>query len=252
MEINPEKWSNHISELVNYNKGWGFRLKHQTMEMAAESAAFSYLEKTLIPERFMPTVGGWSIQYQVIAGIVDTIMNTDKENLTVVELGSGVSTSWIALALKRAGKGEVISVDHEPLYANRTASDLRRLNLTAYSSVVCSPLENHGNSVGSSEMWYGLDPIRNALGDRSIDVLLVDGPPGNLSQKSRSLAFPLLVSNFSHEALLILDDTDRKAERDVMLDWQESNDSKDRIGILAHEYDLGRSSVLSFMRDDNE
>ncbi|PQZ97428.1 hypothetical protein CQ019_18025 [Arthrobacter sp. MYb229] len=237
---NYESIKEELNRLIKFNQGWNTRLRRSTMEGAAEVSSFQYLSAELAPNRFMPVVGGWSIQYQVIAAIADYILHDGPESPTIVELGSGISTSWLALALKRHGTGRIISVEHDENYAQQTKQDLLRLGLTDYADVILAPLEAR-RIERDNFRWYDRAVIEDALGTQKIDILIVDGPPGDSGPRSRFPALPMLANLLNDEALLVLDDADRDEEQKIIRSWNRSwlFDSDDML--ISNQRSVGRS-----------
>jgi hypothetical protein len=69
--------------------------------------------------------------------------------------------------------------------------------------------------------WYGTGAV--ALLPGTIELLLVDGPPGygEGMSHSRYPAMPALESRLAANAVVILDDADREAEREIAARWSE-------------------------------
>ena len=232
-------------KLVRYNEGWAVRLRLNTMEISAEAAALQYLNDALKPERYMPPVGGWSVQYQVIASLVDLILHSEAEEPVILELGSGVSTSWIALALQRLGRGKVISLEHDPKYAKKTQYDLERLGLDGCATVLLSELAiiEDSNEI-FQQKWYQPARIDAIVEAGTVDFLFVDGPPGNAGPQSRYPAFPCLSHLLSENALVILDDTDRKEEQEIAATWCRESETLNSTGVLSYLGTVGRSTLM--------
>jgi hypothetical protein len=76
---------------------------------------------------------------------------------------------------------------------------------------------------------------------KNIDFLVVDGPPRKLQEKSRFPALPMLFENLSKESIIILDDSNRDNEKEVIESWIKFLDSKDvTYSIILHsEFDKG-------------
>lgn len=234
-----------LDALKRFNSGWGVRLRLSTMEGAAEAAAYQYLAETLQPSRFMPSVGGWSVQYQVIASLVDHILNSRKLDLTIVELGSGVSTSWLALALENVGSGKLISVEHHAGYAEKTEYTLNKLGIADRVNLVAAGLAPVSGVPGSPN-WYESKAIYDALEGSLVDLLFIDGPPGNVGPKSRYPAFSKLLPHLADDAMIVLDDTDRVEEQNIASSWIDDCTGLRPGYELTPVEIIGRSSWMKF------
>jgi predicted O-methyltransferase YrrM len=133
----------------------------------------------------------------------------------VVETGSGVSTLVIGYALEKLGRGRVVALEHDPIYAARTRADIERHGLAAFASVVDAPLEPIAIG-GERHRWYslhaldGLDPI---------DLVLDDGPPRYLGRMLRYASLPTLAPRLSSRAVFVVD-VIAEEERAILPRWK--------------------------------
>lgn len=134
---------------------------------------------------------------------------------TVVECGSGVSTIVMAYMMKRRGQGIVYSLEHDTEFAAATKKQLQMHGLDAFAKVVDAPLESSFRAE-KHVTWYSLENLPRVA---SIDLLVVDGPPAHIGSRARQPAVPLLVSAFSEEAIVLLDDSDRSDEKATVQAW---------------------------------
>ena len=69
---------------------------------------------------------------------------------------------------------------------------------------------------GKEQVWYE----RDAWSDLTdIGLMFVDGPPAAAGPESRYPAGPLLIPRCAADALILLDDTQRKDERAISDQW---------------------------------
>lgn len=135
----------------------------------------------------------------------------------VVEVGSGTSTLVAAYCLKKLGRGRLVSLDHLARYADATRESLRAHGLGEFASVVHAPLRDYELD-GASYSWYD----DAALGDiDGIDLLIVDGPPQEVSSWARYPALPLLRERLAPAACVLLDDGARKDETAIVEAWRQ-------------------------------
>ena len=57
-----------------------------------------------------------------------------------------------------------------------------------------------------------------------IDFLIIDGPPSKGSHYARYPAIPLLFDKLSKDAIIILDDSKRKMEQEIVEKWKKEFD----------------------------
>jgi Methyltransferase domain len=159
-------------------------------------------------------LGGWAADPLLAHNVVRLLVDTRPG--VVVECGSGSSTVVISRCLRALGRGRVISLEHDPEYANRTADLLRLHGLEDLATVVTAPLTALEVN-GRMFRWYSskYEPL---LQDK-IDVLLVDGPPGSTGPRARYPAVSVLKPHLSEECWIMLDDGNRPDERHTALAW---------------------------------
>jgi len=140
----------------------------------------------------------------------------EKKPKTIVECGSGVSTLIISYCIKKMGCGHIWSIDHEKKYSDITSNNLKTHGLASFSTVIVAPMKLIDID-NKNYNWYdtkGLTAIQN-----KIDMLIIDGPPRNYSDEVRYPALPLLYEYLSDDAVIILDDANRKGEKEIVRKW---------------------------------
>ncbi|MRX06444.1 class I SAM-dependent methyltransferase [Pseudoduganella sp. FT25W] len=135
----------------------------------------------------------------------------------VVECSSGVSTLVLARCMQLNGAGSVISLEHDPHYAEKTRLQLRLHGLQDWAQVLDAPLRPHTLS-GESWPWYTIAALPAEL---SIDLLVIDGPPQATRAQARYPAGPLLFPRLAPEARIFLDDAARSDELAIVQRWQQ-------------------------------
>jgi predicted O-methyltransferase YrrM len=156
----------------------------------------------------------WTTGSMIPAGFAAVCAEvTARDAPTVVECGSGFSTLELATLVRERG-GRLVSLEHDPRWAERVRGELVAAGLAETAEVVLAPLEP-----GAGLPWYaaaalGAVPMR-------IDVLLVDGPPAFEPGTgfSRYPALPALADRLVDGAVVVLDDIDRDGEQEVLDAW---------------------------------
>jgi len=164
-----------------------------------------------------------------------------------VEFGSGVSTSVLLAALglaspraaEAAGVGSghachLIAFEHLP-HCHAATEELIRANPHRHwAQVRLAPLEPWSDATGTYSFYGGLEAIGACLAPlrrltRPVRLLvLVDGPPGTTNPRARYPALPALLGQLEQcfgegpklEVNLILDDFERREEREVASAWE--------------------------------
>lgn len=169
------------------------------------------------PEAPLPAIAGWALDPTALFWLADEVDRTRPR--LIVECGSGTSTLWLALALRRNGAGRVISFEHSAEFAAATRQRLERHGLADWAEVRVAPLVPTGTSHGTLD-WYDVgSPVPDA-----IDLLLVDGPPASTGQLARYPAIPVFGPHLSPDALVVLDDAWREDEGRVVQLWLTENE----------------------------
>jgi predicted O-methyltransferase YrrM len=133
----------------------------------------------------------------------------------VMEIGSGVSTIVNAYALREMGRGRLIAVEHEEMFATVTADNLIAHQLSDFARVIHAPLQPVRVD-GREFMWY--DTLQLAA-ISSIDLLIVDGPPEKTGKLARYPALPILFDMLNDGAYVLVDDFMRIDEHTMVNKW---------------------------------
>ena len=195
--------------------------QRQQRELFAQLEALLWLRDLLQLERPLPPTRGWAASPDLLLAMAQHIV--DRGPQTVVELGSGTSSIVLGAALRRAGGGRLISLEHEPEHAARTRANLSAHGLDELAQVVDAPL-NDITVKGRPWRWYGVPMER--MPD-SIDILFVDGPPAATWDLARYPALPTFIDRMSPGSAVFVDDGVRNDERRMVELWaQEYPDFK--------------------------
>lgn len=144
-----------------------------------------------------------------ISGSIDRYMRTELPRALpspsrILELGPGASTLLLSQLYPAA---DIVAIEHDATWHSKASAYLAKA--TNVDLRLC-PL------VGSPS-WYDLTP--SLLG--SFHLLFVDGPPGGTAPGVREGAL-CLAGNLLPAALVILNNTDRFAERSAVRKWCEA------------------------------
>jgi hypothetical protein len=166
----------------------------------------------------LPASRGWAASPDLLRIVCDDVWRNRPR--LVVELGSGLSTLVIGLQLKSLGRGRLVSIEHDPAYAARVREAVRVAGLAELVEVRDCPLVPC-TVAGSEWRWYQI-PVFDR---RSIDLLLVDGPPAATGPLARYPALPMLEPFLANGARLYLDDSIRPDEKEILRRWGSESQS---------------------------
>ncbi|MCX4830215.1 class I SAM-dependent methyltransferase [Streptomyces sp. NBC_01016] len=211
------------------------QLEHQPYVVAELMRRYNHLIDGDMP---MPVLGAnWAAIAPTILFIVDEVMGRSARR-TMLECGSGASTLWTAAALRKCGEGHVTSVEHDREFAEVTRQRLVDHGLESWATVVDAPLVDTEVPGLGTQPWYDL----SGLGDiADVDLLFIDGPPRPTAPLARYPAVPQLLPRLAKGALVVLDDTNRKVERDITKMWASDGAFDRRVTFVK---DVARSTVL--------
>lgn len=173
---------------------------------------FTYSLNLNIP----PIFSQWSIDGDLLKIIIDEIYSKNSNNITILELGSGLSTIIISYILKKINKGKLYSIEHDKFFYEKTKRLLDINNLNDICDLIYSPLEETEIN-GNKWLWYNIDFINKI---DKIDILLIDGPPAHIQEMSRFPALPILINKLNDNCVIFLDDANREEETNIIRTWR--------------------------------
>jgi predicted O-methyltransferase YrrM len=176
-------------------------IKKDIKQTFRQLEALQNLNAVLPANDVLPATRGWAASPDLLAVLVDLVV-AERPSL-IVECGSGASTLWLALAMRRFGiDGRVVALDHDPVFGGKTRDLLARHDVGDLAEVRDAPLESFSLD-GETYSWYARRAWQDLTG---IDLLFVDGPPATTGHLARYPALPLLSGALSPVVTAVLDD----------------------------------------------
>lgn len=171
------------------------------------------------PTSALPKSRGWAASPDMLQVLLLTAEERRPER--VLECSSGFSTLVLAAWMRRTGHGHVWSLEHEPVYADKTRALLRTHGLADWATVLDAPLIPVTLPQWAGR-WYDHRVLDAALpAGASVDMLVIDGPPDHLGPLARYPALPLLGARLAPTCTVVLDDTGRSSEQRALERWQQ-------------------------------
>ena len=175
-------------------------VKQEIRQTFRQLEALQNLSAVLPVSAVLPATRGWAASPDLLMVLVDLVI-TERPSL-VLECGSGASTLWLALAMRRFGiDGRIVALDHDPVFGGKTRDLLARHDVQDLAEVRDAPLESFRLD-GEIYSWYARRAWEDLTG---IDLLFVDGPPATTGHQARYPALPLLSGSLSPVTTAVLD-----------------------------------------------
>jgi predicted O-methyltransferase YrrM len=187
------------------------RITAQGRDDYEQQVAWNELRNFLDPAPFMPALRGWAASPDVLRVLVRVI--DDRRPGLVVECGSGASSVWLGYALRQAGGGRLVALEHDERYAALSRRLVAEHGLEDLIEVRDAPLQEWKVE---GRPWYDTSCVNDLV---DIDLVFVDGPPAKTCPQARYPALPVLLPRCGPQAVVVLDDANREDEKQVTDRW---------------------------------
>ena len=208
----------------------GVTQKRQFTRLYKDVEAQTDLRGLVTPRAPMPLHGGWALDAEITHMIATMLWQRRPE--LIVECGSGTSSVWLGYLLEKLGHGRLVALEHDERFLAASEALVRAHGLRDVVEVRHAALEpwtDHATG-GQEYQWYA----QAALDDlKDISLLLVDGPPAATGPQARYPAVPLLLPRCAEDAVIVLDDAERRDETALSDRWLVEAPDLDRT-IHAH------------------
>lgn len=194
-------------------------IQQETNGLYAQIQAYLELRDLLKLTAPLPSLRGWAASPDFLLTVAQHVLS--RKPTTILECSSGSSTIVIARCLQLNGKGQLYSLEHDQDYAGRTRRELLKQGLVEWATVIDAPLVNLEGP--TQQRWYSLNNLP-AL-DGSVELVVVDGPPGATNDLARYPAASKLKFLMAEDASLFLDDANRTDEQEIIKRWLTENKS---------------------------
>lgn len=136
--------------------------------------------------------------------------------VSIVELGSGVSTLVFASVLPRLlNDFDLTSIEGEENYARDTRERLCKHGLDHNVTVSWVPYAPSDNDV-----WFSKPELAQLLNEKRVDMLIVDAPPSEGHPRARRHAIPFFLPYLKQQAIVMLHDASRSHESLIAKEWR--------------------------------
>src|SRR5262249_24327486 len=116
------------------------------------------------------------------------------------------------------GTGKLISLEDVAVFAEITSRVIQLHELSAIVQVCHAPLREV-KLESATWNWYDVACLKG-IEEHTVDLVIVDGPAGDLGDLARYPALPVLQQWIRPGALILIDDADRPDEKQMVDRWQ--------------------------------
>ncbi|MFC1684786.1 class I SAM-dependent methyltransferase [Pseudomonadota bacterium] len=201
-----------LSTMIDRQSKQALKLSDNTI---AQIEALLSLYAEVNPTHGFPPTRGWAASPDFLRLLTQFVNENNPK--TIVECSSGLSTLILASCLRKQGCGKVFSLEHDPVFAEKTRSLLRLHSLNEWATVVNAPLVPT-TLPDWKGCWYDMS---NLPKDITINLLVIDGPPQDTTRLARYPSLCLFHNQILPKGVIILDDADRKDEIETVRKWLE-------------------------------
>ncbi|MCW2917725.1 MAG: class SAM-dependent methyltransferase [Actinomycetia bacterium] len=175
--------------------------------------AYIDLRSLIQPRAPMPSLRGWAASPDVLRFLMETMLRQRPK--LIVECGSGSSSIWLGYLAEQIAPAKVICLEHDERFGRISRDLIRAHDLGDVVEIRHAPLADW-KGAERVYSWYDVEALED-LAD--IGLLFVDGPPEAIGSEARYPAMPLLLPRCADDAVIVLDDSDRKEETALSDRW---------------------------------
>ena len=167
----------------------------------------------------VPSLRGWPVSpdFAVLAMRQVEHLKDIGSNSLVVECGSGASTIIIGTLLRDLGRGRLVSLESDQKCYEDSRRNVLAHGLQNWVEIHHAPLINY-DLHGRQHPWYDVTGL-NLPG--KVNLLIVDGPRGDVSKLTRFPAVPVLLPWLEKGCRVLVDDAYRSDEQEMVQRWME-------------------------------
>ncbi|MCP4309300.1 MAG: class I SAM-dependent methyltransferase [bacterium] len=173
-------------------------------------SALMEVKEIIGPGVMLGPLRGWALSPDALLIILHDIV--ERKSPRVVEFGSGESTVAIAAALRMAGGGFLVSIEHNAEFGAEVEGKLKRRGLEDLVDLRTVPLRRY-------EGWAGFVSFESydlEGHDSEFDVAIVDGPIATFGAATRGVPVEWAVTRLKDDGAIYLDDASRSDEWELV------------------------------------
>lgn len=180
--------------------------------MRQKLGPYQSIQQRLNFDHELPYTKNWSAAEDFLELLINHCLQ--YKPVRILECSSGLTSLVLAKCCQLNNQGQIYSLENGVEYVENTRQQLMDFKLEQYVDVIHAPLE--AKTINSHDfMWYST----NNIPDKSVDMLVIDGPPGFIQKHSRFPALPLLYDQLANDCVIFLDDAAREDEKIIIEMW---------------------------------
>ena len=202
-----------------------------------DNLSINYLSTLMHGYPYVPFSGS-SLRPFCLNHIINDIVINNRTK--IIEFGSGVSSIFIGRLIKKNNlKTTLLSVEHDLEWSKQLSIMLLKENLDDVVKIFYAPLKKCALALDENE-WYNPAIIDLAVDNTLFDMVIIDGPPAWMKDKSRARypAVPYIMGKLNKNYSIYLDDANRQGEQEIVVAWEQKHTIKFNYSgsSLAHYY----------------
>lgn len=185
------------------------KIRHDTIR---DVSALLFLHSVTPPEAPGVPLTNYSALPETAELLRDRVSRL-PDGALVVEVGSGATTLWMALAIAaNERRVRIVSLESSAEWCEVTRSALARNGVAHLVDLRCVSLSTDSDGV----VWYDSDGWIDLDG---IDLLFVNGPPGSTAPDARLPVVERLGPRMDPRGHVVVDDVNRPDEKRMVSAW---------------------------------
>ena len=174
--------------------------------------SYHYIRDRLNLQKGLPYTRDWSASPDFLKLIAEHCLAHKPQ--TIVECSSGLSSLVLARCCQMNQQGHLYSLENGAEYAAASQQHIHNYELDEFADIFHAPLTQYSLN-NTNYQWYDI----SQLPDATINMLVIDGPPGFIQKHSRYPALPLLFKKLAKDCVIFMDDAVRDEEKEIIEIW---------------------------------
>jgi predicted O-methyltransferase YrrM len=192
-------------------------LQYEQKRRMDDLLAMSYIQP-LLKDIFLPFSNASIRPFSMACILNDLLINKRK---SILEFGAGLSTILMGrLIAQHRLDSIIISVEQDKGWIEFIQELIDKEKLEKIVRLLYAPLVDSAKSLDNNK-WYDENSLR-LIENVKLDMVIIDGPTAWEPQKhkARYPAFPFIINKLANDAVVYLDDAERKGEQFIIKKWE--------------------------------